>query len=1384
MNVLRILFVIITLIFSVSCERTPNENKENLYKISFESTILPDELYINGKQVQNANSIKLKLGEYKFVAKKAGYKSIEKTVKVATNDKSIKFDWQPLDSKWEIVVNYSFPPKSKENTTIQYKSNGEFLSAQTINTVKPGDYVLEINHDGFKKVEKNINVKVGSKTVTEVTLEALPRNCKIEVFSTKNDKEIKIENFEAWINGKKANQIAVGEQTIKIKADGYKTKEEKVNVAPSNETFVQKFLLEKAEPKKCEVFVNVLSHKKEKLAAETITLNGLDAKETIKVLPGDYELVIQHPGYEKIKKNVHILGNIYNITETLSPSKINLQFKVVSNGTKIAPDEILINGKNFEGRILPGKYNVIIKKNSYNDVKKEINVELGMESLTFDIEMQKSLKKINIQFVDDKTNESISVQNFYLDGNLYQNTSIEIIPQNSELIVEKEGYEKFSEKVNFNDVDTYEVRLKKSILPRKLFLSVTSDIDSSKTITPQMVLVNEQDYVEDLLVKPGTYKILVLAGGHDTFEKQIEIPEGKDRFEYSITLNSRLRKVEPNIIYDIQPLNTDCYLTLSQDQKVYNIGSGTLVKPGKYKIEVKKEGYSFSGNTEVFIRPNEETYQLTIALKKSANEDSTKPTEKIENGTDTDVKENDPTKLTEKLENGTDTDVKENDPTKLTEKIENGTDTDVKENDPTKLTEKIENGTDTDVKENDPTKLTEKIENGTDTDVKENDPTKLTEKIENGTDTDVKENDPAKLADLIKKELENTKCKIVVKASTNFPGAKVEDVQIFVNGKDAHSHLFSEGTYDVVIQADGYKTTQERVTIEKGQKELTIQKELLVNKRQVSFSFKNEQGFSISPDMLFVDGQTFSGKLFPGKHIFTFQAKGYDNLEEEIIVDFGNTTQYFEKVVSKKKYSINLNFTDKNNGTQITDVSVFIDDKEITDTKIKLPSGVYKVTLKKEDYQDHSFDLKVLSENLTQNVTLEKIQKEAPVVIEINVKSDSNLDQNITPELLMVNNMPYNAGLSLLPGEHHLVVYNSGHEPYDKKINVTSDSEKFVIDVVLASTLRTLEIEYKYDVKPSLGYPDCEVNLTNKASNQKVDLNGLMIKPGSYNLDIKQAGYTYQGEKEIFIEPSMEPYTLQISLKLTKEDKEPTKETKKEEVKATSRKLKAVAIHPDTLERIYPYQFLVNGKTYMGEALAIGTEVTVEILFSKYKTYRGTVKVEPGSKDLEIKVPLITLKRIVLTSDTDKEIYDGIEYKYGFKIDKNPAESHLINVVDQGGKYSFYIYVDPNAKDVQIHCGYRFIERSLIKENQRVGYLSRFDSNAVTEHLDKVIESLGEKVAMKRIEKIMRYDSTIKKYWNYVEKENFLYYIEEKIQDSSLMSKRDRIIGKLESMLE
>jgi formylglycine-generating enzyme required for sulfatase activity len=322
-------------------------------------------------------------------------------------------------------------------------------------------------------------------------------------------------------------------------------------------------------------------------------------------------LVLAFPVFSQEVSQLRLVGSGKQLSDELLDRNVRDANHEVCAGLMVASD---IDGLSYDanngvvklnhspGRDLlflqAGERVVTVMKTGYKPLKvilSEAGVHLKSgEVWQVEITGNKKLDQIPISIVIDPSDATILIDGVNRGSNKTQQAS----PGKHTLRIEKEGYKPIEEVI---DVSSMNILFTKTLAAVDVQPVSIKSVPSGARFTINSLDKGVTD--KGLFLYPGRYKLKLGLSGYLDLEKEIDVSEsGKNEFAFSLVKNSGIVNITVNPPDATVKINKEDYT-----------GKATIeLPPGRYKIDVEKEGYvATSEAVDVVL---EQTVVKTYAL--------------------------------------------------------------------------------------------------------------------------------------------------------------------------------------------------------------------------------------------------------------------------------------------------------------------------------------------------------------------------------------------------------------------------------------------------------------------------------------------------------------------------------------------------------------------------------------------------------------------------------------------------------------------------------------------------------------------------------------------------------------------------------------------------
>ncbi len=448
-----------------------------------------------------------------------------------------------------------------------------------ITQIRPGKYKIKIKMDEYNLWSQGVDVKANKETSITAVLQG--QNCSVVIESKPTKAEIYIDGNNSGVTPVTIDSVKTGEHLVEVKLDGYETWSKQINVDTKRKTSLTAELTPKygsislsSEPTKAKIF-----------------LDGIEVGTTpasLRSVPhGDHLVKVKMDGYSVLEKNV----NIEPGKEIVLTAK--LQVNTGSVNIKSQPDnaKIYLDGKSVGttpesiASMNPGIYEIKVEMENYDVWTETVNVEIGKENAITAV-LQRSTGSI---MVESKPTNAI----IFVDGKKIGHTP-EIVMSSAKgthvIEVRMEGYDTWEKTLYI------EPGAEKSITVN-LQIKAGSLIINSDPSGGTVFLDEEEKGTTPADLKGimfGAHRVEIKMDGYEIWSESVDISADKEN-----KLSAVLQQYVGSINIKSKPAN----VTVIIDGKEVASTPADIddLKPGKYHVELKKEGY---GNWDESVEVN------------------------------------------------------------------------------------------------------------------------------------------------------------------------------------------------------------------------------------------------------------------------------------------------------------------------------------------------------------------------------------------------------------------------------------------------------------------------------------------------------------------------------------------------------------------------------------------------------------------------------------------------------------------------------------------------------------------------------------------------------------------------------------------------------------
>ncbi len=559
---------------SVQSTKKPKPVLPKVGKIVFSSQPEGARIFIDDKFIGKTpyTAENLQPGDYKVRLSRSGYRVWQQDIMLTSGG-------SPGISAQLKAAYYRLKIKSNAaNIKLKFtKSKKRFKQGILL---KPGIYHMVATAPGYQQLNKKI-VIVDDDTDVTIRLEKAKVFYRVKVAidppQATSLAKIKIIDWPKAYSGR-GIKLSPGKYKVEVKARGYKTKTQKIEVTDGAKT-VKISLLSPGVVLKLDV--------KPKLAKIKI-LNFKQAYVSgMKVPPGKYRFVVSASGY-KTKKVTQTIVKDKTIAIKLKADKYSIAVKATPAGAKvkiISPDDLEYSEKS---KYSPGKYQIAVSAEGFNTVKKWIELKDKNQSIAVTLEKQSYVLNVNVVPKSAKV--------IFHNNTLAYKYGMKVAPGKYYVWASADGFDTKKTWVTIKDT---KVSLSVKLKPNQFLISVDTVPANAKV----RVLEPKTSYSKGKRFKPGKYKIEVSSPGFKPKVQWVDLKQGDAKLTVKLGEDA----------YNLVVKTTPAHAKIDVLNYPGNYNKGIKLIPGRYEIEVTASGYLAQ---KQWITVSENNESVTVVLKR------------------------------------------------------------------------------------------------------------------------------------------------------------------------------------------------------------------------------------------------------------------------------------------------------------------------------------------------------------------------------------------------------------------------------------------------------------------------------------------------------------------------------------------------------------------------------------------------------------------------------------------------------------------------------------------------------------------------------------------------------------------------------------------------
>jgi len=851
--------------------------------------------------------------------------------------------------------------------------------------------------------------------------------------------------------------------------------------------------------------------------------------EALPLFKGALELAVKLDDYPNVAEFYHKLGILYTQLNNLEIQKGKM--KTVIGVSKVEPAQ-----KPFMG---DGTYTQISQT---GDEFSASRIRIMGNKNPFERKNDLYSKLVNVRIKDDFNPDALLVPD-----------AITFLVQ-----IEKSGYFKVSKIANMlPEMEYTEINETMQSMPRTVEALLTEDFYRQGSISADELTLSPMlktgtigtpiQITDKEKFKPGSYRLVIKKRGYDVITEAMVIHPGEGSFAFSRELKSSLRPILFRVQGDFTALGGG---QIQPDEITLNgqqVKENAQVKPGEYKLLIKKEGYEPISRS-LIIEPDERPYYITEYMKAL-------PREIIFEITG-DYKQDEPLTPDEVTLNGR--------PIKFGESVrpdtyrimtrKRGYDPDADritiepKNGPYVFKKKL-NSTPRRIQLNITSEFPPNLRIFPDTCTLSNRPVKGEESFKPGeyalnvvrtgyepVTKQVKiapDEVPYEIAEVLKAKPVLVNLEITQDVLHDNPAIK-PNVSL-LNEKTKESVPLKDGdkvapeSYVLKIDMDGYEPLVSKELIMPSEQAYKMSKKLIASMRtvvsKVIAEYPPEE--NIIPDEITLDNKGISKdfKVKPGPHDLVILKEGYMPIRKSIKIGANSLEYLLTERLDTRTRLVNFKFRDSlERDRDLTPDEILLNQQRLASSSetMNLKPGEYTLKAHLKGYS--SVDDNIMIPVGVGPMTVEKFMTAIKRDVITDITGDFQPGKKLEVDILTLSNIPLGAGkTSVKPGPYNLVIQKDGYFPVLENVMIRPDPKEYLLKYTLVSKPRQVQATIKSSFQDAKMDPDSIV-----LGSQTIK-SGQDVKPSSYALMITKKGYKSISDN-IVVEPSSKPYILEKTM--------------------------------------------------------------------------------------------------------------------------------------------------------------------------------------------------------------------------------------------------------------
>ena len=486
--------------------------------------------------------MRLPPGRYDVRVQRHGYVTWRQWMTVA--DRDVALDVNLSRTTYPLVVQVE--PSDSRITLVN-----SVLSYEPGIPLPPGEYEVLVEREGYESERRTVAIR---DRAVEIQVALQLRTYALTVEVTPSDSVIRFQNRD--VTYEPGMQVPPGAYELEVTKPGYIPRRQQVTVVDRDVRIAVDLPL-----------------KVYGLTVKTTPPNSrvtlVDYAETyypgIPLPPGSYKIVVEHEGYESARQSVEISSQAVSI-------EVALKIRTYALTVNATPPDSTVRIVNIQDRyragmrLRPGDYEVEVSRRGYFSTRQVVTVV--DQNVVLEVALSPEVYGLTVMATPaDSQITLVGLETPYQPGML-------LPPGSYQVLVQREGYYEHQRNIRIRrSAVGMEVELEQIVHP----LTVSTTPKDSRVT----VVSHPEPYQPGMLLPQGSYEVMVEREGYETQRHPVTISDRVVQMQVS------LKRIEYGLAVQVNP--SDSQVQILNIKPAYT--PGMRLPPGNYEVEVTKPGY-------------------------------------------------------------------------------------------------------------------------------------------------------------------------------------------------------------------------------------------------------------------------------------------------------------------------------------------------------------------------------------------------------------------------------------------------------------------------------------------------------------------------------------------------------------------------------------------------------------------------------------------------------------------------------------------------------------------------------------------------------------------------------------------------------------------------